>query len=51
VRISFLMVAVWWLVFSLPLMLLVDEPGGEKTGPTLTRWRIKVNIKSLEGAK
>lgn len=29
VRISFLMVAVWWLVFSLPLMLLVDESGGE----------------------
>lgn len=29
VRISFLMVAVWWLVFSLPLMLLVDEPEGE----------------------
>lgn len=29
VRISFLMVAVWWLVFSLPLMLLVDEPDGE----------------------
>jgi MFS transporter, UMF1 family len=28
VRISFLMVAVWWLVFSLPLMLLVDEPDG-----------------------
>ena len=31
VRISFLMVAVWWLVFSLPLMLLVDEPEGEKS--------------------
>ena len=29
VRISFLIVAVWWLVFSLPLMLLVDESGGE----------------------
>jgi UMF1 family MFS transporter len=29
VRISFLMVAVWWLVFSLPLILLVDEPEGE----------------------
>jgi len=29
IRISFLMVAVWWLVFSLPLMLLVDEPDGE----------------------
>ena len=31
VRISFLMVAVWWLVFSLPLMLLVDEPEGGKS--------------------
>jgi len=29
VRISFLMVAVWWGVFSLPLMLLVDEPDGD----------------------
>lgn len=29
VRISFLIVAVWWLVFSLPLMLLVDESGGK----------------------
>ena len=31
VRISFLMVAVWWLVFSLPLMLLVDEPDGKSS--------------------
>ena len=31
IRISFLMVAVWWLVFSLPLMLLVDEPDGSAT--------------------
>jgi len=31
VRISFLMVAVWWLVFSLPLMLLVDEPDGQSS--------------------
>jgi UMF1 family MFS transporter len=28
VRISFLMVAAWWLVFSLPLLLLVKEPDG-----------------------
>ena len=26
VRLSFLMVAAWWLIFSLPLMLLVEEP-------------------------
>jgi UMF1 family MFS transporter len=26
IRISFLMVAAWWLIFSLPLMLLVEEP-------------------------
>jgi UMF1 family MFS transporter len=31
VRISFLMVAVWWLVFSLPLMMLVDEPAGKSS--------------------
>lgn len=28
VRVSFLIVAAWWLIFSLPLLLLVDEPGG-----------------------
>jgi UMF1 family MFS transporter len=32
IRISFLMVAVWWLVFSLPLMLLVEEPDGSESG-------------------
>jgi len=31
VRISFLMVAIWWLIFSIPLMLLVDEPDGERS--------------------
>jgi UMF1 family MFS transporter len=30
VRLSFLVVAVWWLVFSIPLMMLVDEPDGNK---------------------
>lgn len=28
VRVSFLIVAVWWLIFSLPLLLLVHEPDG-----------------------
>jgi UMF1 family MFS transporter len=37
IRISFLMVAVWWLMFSLPLMLLVDEPDGSGSG-----WSINV---------
>ena len=37
IRISFLMVAVWWLVFSLPLMLLVDEPDGSGSG-----WSVNV---------
>ncbi len=35
VRASFLMVAVWWLVFSLPLLLLVGEPDGSIKGPSL----------------
>jgi UMF1 family MFS transporter len=37
IRISFLMVAVWWLMFSLPLMLLVDEPDGSGSG-----WSVNV---------
>ena len=37
IRISFLMVAVWWLMFSLPLMLLVEEPDGSVSG-----WSINV---------
>lgn len=35
VRISFLMVAVWWLVFSLPLLLFVKETDGSICGPAL----------------
>ncbi len=31
IRLSFLSVAVWWAVFSIPLMIFVKEPGGEKT--------------------
>ena len=30
VRASFMSVAIWWLVFSLPLLLFVQEPQGEK---------------------
>jgi len=37
IRISFLMVAVWWLIFSLPLMLLVEEPDGSVSG-----WSVNV---------
>ena len=29
IRLSFILVAVWWLVFSLPLILFVREPGGQ----------------------
>lgn len=35
VRMSFLMVAAWWLVFSLPLLLLVKEPHGAGGGSWL----------------
>jgi UMF1 family MFS transporter len=31
VRISFLLVSVWWLVFSIPLLLFVEEPNGTKS--------------------
>jgi UMF1 family MFS transporter len=29
IRLSFILVALWWLVFSLPLILFVREPGGQ----------------------
>jgi UMF1 family MFS transporter len=32
VRLSFIIVSFWWLVFSLPLMFLVSEPGWSSTG-------------------
>ncbi len=32
IKISFLMVSVWWAVFTIPLILRVDEPAGEKIG-------------------
>lgn len=31
VRISFVMVAIWWAVFSIPVFLFVPEPGGDKS--------------------
>ena len=37
IRISFLLVAAWWLVFSLPLMFLVEEPDG-----TEAAWSVSV---------
>ena len=35
VRLSFLIVAAWWLAFSLPLLLLVAEPDGEQRSLSL----------------
>lgn len=32
VKISFLMVSIWWAVFTIPLILRVEEPAGEKIG-------------------
>ena len=32
VRVSFLMVGIWWIVFMLPLVFFVKEPEGEKIG-------------------
>jgi len=32
VRVSFLSVAAWWLLFSLPLLFIVPEPGAKRTG-------------------
>jgi UMF1 family MFS transporter len=32
VRLSFLLVAVWWAVFSLPVLILVPEPAGPRPG-------------------
>jgi len=39
VRISFLIVAAWWLVFSLPLLLLVHEPDGDGLPVNFTVFR------------
>jgi UMF1 family MFS transporter len=37
VRASFLVVAAWWLLFSIPLFLLVEEPGGDGSA-----WSVQV---------
>lgn len=38
IKIAFVLVAVWWLLFSVPIMLFVDEPAGESV-PFLTAAR------------
>jgi UMF1 family MFS transporter len=39
VRISFLSVAVWWGIFTIPLLLFVDEPPGGEKSSLRDRWR------------
>jgi UMF1 family MFS transporter len=47
VQVSFLMVAVWWLVFMLPLMFFVPEQGGERGIPVLTA--VRAGLSELRG--
>ena len=47
VQVSFLMVAVWWLVFMLPLMFFVPEQGGERGIPALTA--VRAGLSELRG--
>jgi UMF1 family MFS transporter len=51
IRVAFLMVAVWWLVFSLPLLFWVKEPGDAKVGkPIAESFRRLINtIKAIVG--
>lgn len=46
VRTAFLTVAVWWAVFSLPVLLLVPEPATRRTAPGLW-WAVKSGFRQL----
>ena len=56
VRLSFLLVAAWWLVFSLPLMVLVEEPpeGASRGGGNLVTkgfrrvWRTLHEVRAMK---
>lgn len=41
VKVAFYLVAIWWAIFSLPLLLWVVEPGAKKESPSL--WRVLVD--------
>lgn len=45
VRIAFLLTAFWWLLFSLPLMLFVDEPAADQIGTIVA---IKTGFNQLQ---
>lgn len=46
IRVSFLMVAVWWVVFTIPLMIFVKEP--KRSGASMTVGRsIRTGLKEL----
>ena len=56
VRASFLIVAAWWLLFSIPLFLLVEEPGGDGSALSMQVllagfqriWRTLHEVRSLQ---
>ena len=48
-RLSFLSVAIWWLVFSIPLLLRVREPYA--AGAWLTRGRAQVRQLPIRGGR
>ena len=43
VRASFLVVAAWWMLFSIPLFLLVEEPGGDGSA-----WSVQVLLAGFQ---